>query len=738
MSASIELARGAVNAVIEIDPLRIDIRRDGRRIVHRLTLWVARCEVDDRFVQVTEGVIASERLGARARPALTRVAAVSKTRATLEIALESGGHAQLTIALRNGGSVELRLRVRNASSRLAIEWDRRDGESFAGLGARHHPKVDHADRAVQLGADRRYLGPACPPDLVGEGGTPQGDYAPVPWLQSSRGYAVWCRNDSNGVRFEMTDAVRVSARSSAGPLRLRLYTDPEPERRLARWLRDTAALPALLPAWGYGFWKSRDVYQHRSDVENDLTGFRWHSIPLDAIVLDSPWETQYNTWRPNPHQFPDFAGMVARLREAGVRTVVWIVPWTNLDSSGAQIPPDPLSQALHAEPASNYAEAAREGHLVHGADGRALVAKWWMGTGSPIDLTSASAERWWRDQAREVLETGVSGIKADDGEGYYFPDDVRFAGGGSGANAAWRFGLRYRESTQRALDEIHGPGEGVLFGRCGWTGQQALGVLWAGDQFSDFWSLRVLVASAISAAHSGFSNWSHDVGGYLGAEGVRRCPPELLIRWLQLGCFTPLMQAHARLEQEPWTYDAATLELYREYVVLHEMLVPYVRAAAAEAAAGGLPIIRPLPLFDAGDERGWSVSDAFGYGPSLWVAPVVEEGAREREVLLPRGEWIETWSGARVTGGEEVVVPAPLERIPVWVRNGAIVITYPREHVATGLGDTPDAQRPLVATLWGDPERPVAARTAEGAVVRWSPKKGWRLPKGRDVRTREL
>ena len=220
---------------------------------------------------------------------------------------------------------------------------------------------------------------------------------------------------------------------------------------------------------------------------------------------------------------------------------------------------------------------------------------------------------------------------------------------------------------QRALDDAHGPGRGVLFGRSGWSGQQADGMLWAGDQASDFWSLRTLVASSIAAAGSGFSNWSHDVGGYLGHRLVERCPKELLLRWVQLGAFTPLMQAHGRLEQEPWTYDRETLELYRGYVLLHEMLNPYLRAAAASAARGGPPILRPASLLDPG---GWEVADAFGVGPALWVAPVVEEGARERDAWLPPGDWIEAWSGARVRGGREVPAPAPLHAIPVWVRAG--------------------------------------------------------------------
>ena len=404
------------------------------------------------------------------------------------------------------------------------------------------------------------------------------------------------------------------------------------------------------------------------------------------------------------------------MRGHGVRTVVWVTPWVNLDSSDGQRPPDAESARMHREPAPNYADGVP--HFVKGPDGEPWVSQWWMGRGSPVDFTSPPAERWWRDQAKRVLALGVEGIKADDGEGFYYPPEVTFADGRSGAEAAWAQGLLYRRSMQRALDDVH-PGSGVLFGRPGWTGQQAVGVTWGGDQPSDFWSLRTLVAATLTAAASGFSNWSHDVGGYLGERLVARCPKELLIRWVQFGCFTPLMQAHGRFEQEAWAYDAETLDLYREYVLLHERLVPYVRAAAATAARTGLPIVRPLLLTDPHDARGWAVADAYGYGPSLWVAPVLEAGAHEREVDLPRGDWIDFWTGEPVAGGGEVVAAAPLGRIPVWVRRGSLIVTYPAETVASGLGE--ERERPLEATLWGEPACGRAlARLVDGTEVRWT------------------
>jgi alpha-glucosidase (family GH31 glycosyl hydrolase) len=816
----VALARGRTRVRVGLDPLRVDVVRDGRTVVAGLEPWAVDGTVDDRFVRVTEGVVPREELDpedqivdARAVPSAgtpghdgtgqgapggpdeddpgipaALLAARPSDAVTLALRFRSGRTGTLRVSLPSDDVVHVDLtsdapprpataprparRSRGAEPeagpgphlRTGVRWAA-DGARLTGLGARHHPSVDHAGRAIQLGADRRYLGPGCAPALAERGGIPQGDYAPVPFLQSDAGWAAWLDTAGNGTRFDLEDGlVSPSVRTVAGPLRLRLHLQSTPTARLRAFARRTGR-PALLPAWGYGFWKSRDIHQHQDEVMEDVHGCRWHDIPVDAVVLDSPWETNYNTWRPNPHQFPDFAGMVSRLLDDGVRTVVWVTPWVNVDSAGGQSPSDPASIRMHRRPAETYAEGARARAYVrppaaevreHAREIRSTMkragddelqgvpdaeipylAQWWMGRGSPIDFTGPG-EAWWRAQAEEALRLGVRGIKADDGEGYYLPEDVRFTDGSTGATRAWRWGDDYRRSMRRALQNAH-PGDGVLFGRSGWTGQQATGMLWGGDQASDFWSLRVLLAATVSAAHSGISNWSHDVGGYLGDAGVKRATGELLVRWAQLGCFTPLMQAHARLEQEPWTYDHETLALFRGAVLMHEMLVPYVRAAARTAARTGLPIVRPLSLLDPSDGALWGVPDAFAYGPSLVVAPVVDEGVRERTVPLPRGRWIETWSGREVVshGGTTTHVDAPLDRTPVWVRAGAIVVSHPAHHVARGLGTAADADVPYVATLWGTPAHGRSlAHLPDGTAVRWV-RGRWDLPAGYDVTTAE-
>jgi alpha-glucosidase (family GH31 glycosyl hydrolase) len=725
MPVDMGIERGPLSVEITLEPFVFSLERDGRPLLAEAGVWAAEGTFDDQFVLFTEGVIHREQLAPMQRAASAEVLSARESSLTLRLELADRRSATLTVSLAQPERLSLDIDVARAPLRLALDWRRRQDECFVGLGARHGTRLDHAGRSIVLGADRRYTGPDCPDEMLALGGIPQGDCAPMPYFCSSGGYSVWAVSDANGARFDFSgERTSVSTRAHAGPLRLEIFCACTPAARLRAFCRQTG-FPALAPEWGYGFWKSRDIYEHQDDVLEDLGALRAHGIALDAIVIDSPWATQYNTWEFNPHQFPDARGMIAHLRENGVRTVVWCTPWVNLDSRDGQIAPQPQSERMYSRPASNYARGADAGHFVRDATGRPLVSQWWMGSGSIVDFTSPAATRWWQAQVQRVLALGVEGVKMDDGDGYYIPPDARLADGRAGASAAWALGGLHRAALQRSLDEVH-PGRGVIFGRSCWSGQQATGFTWAGDQASDFWSLRALVVASLSAAASGISNWSHDVGGYLGYRLVQRCPPELLIRWVQFGCFTPLMHAHSRLPQEPWLYGGRVLDLYRAYVLLHEQLVPYVRAAAATAARTGLPIIRPLCLIDPGDARGWEITDAYGYGPAMWVAPVLHDGAREREVPLPRGDWLQTWDGVRVRGGRELAVPAPLQQIPVFVRAGSIIVSHPAEHVATGLGDVPESRRPLEATLWGKPPLARASsRLADGTTVRWRQRSGW-------------
>jgi hypothetical protein len=302
----VDVVRGAVSVSVALRPFEVTIRR-GRRVVRGLGVRLHDGVVRDQFVQWTEGVIAHEDLGDPVDAGAVLEIEPREDGVLLLLELTDGARAALSVTLPDRDRVLLRLEPARPSLRLAYVWRGHPEEHFTGLGARHGLGVDQRERTIQLGADRRYTGPECPPDMLDVGGIPQGDYAPIPFVLSSRGWGAWLETAGNGARFKLSDEVSVSARAAAGPLVLHLFCDPTPAARLRRFLT-LVGLPALLPEWAYGHWKSRDVYEHQRDVEEDFDGYVAHTIPLDAIVIDSPWETQYNSWEFNPHQFPDAPG----------------------------------------------------------------------------------------------------------------------------------------------------------------------------------------------------------------------------------------------------------------------------------------------------------------------------------------------------------------------------------------------------------------------------------------------
>ncbi len=412
--------------------------------------------------------------------------------------------------------------------------------------------------------------------------------------------------------------------------------------------------------------------------------------------------------------------MVRMMRADGVRTVVWCTPWVNLDSRDGQIPPQPESERLHREPAPNVRAGGRRRALRPGSERRAVRAR--SGGWGPARRSISRAptpRRGGASRSSACWRSGSRGSRPTTGTATTSPTTQGLSDGRAGAEAAWDLGGLHRRALQRALDEIH-PGSGVLFGRSGWTGQHA-----DRRHVGRRSGVGLLVAARACHRHpvgrrSGFSNWSHDVGGYLGHRLVERCPPELLVRWLQFGCFTPLMQAHARMPQEPWNYGERVLDLYRGYAL---------------AARDARPL-HPCRRRDRGPHRAAdhpaALPDRSRRPPRmvdhrrLRVRPgaVGRAGARRRRPRA-RGAATPRRMDRDVVGTAGPCALGPMSSsthrssaIPVWVRAGSIVVTYPAEHVARGLGDVPESDRPLVATLWGVPRLGrAAARLGDGTRV---------------------
>ena len=375
--------------------------------------------------------------------------------------------------------------------------------------------------------------------------------------------------------------------------------------------------------------------------------------------------------------------MVRRVHEAGYKLVLWHTSWINSRSSTPGEPGFADKILLHAE---NYDEAAAHGYFVKRPDGTPYIGRWWKGEGSLIDFTNPAAKAWWQDQVRQVIhlngQEGADGFKDDDAEGS-FQGDVRFADGTSPELMRNRYAVLYNNAMEDLIQKDL-KGNGVLFARSVTQGANGIGFLWGGDNESSFSpenGLPTVIKAGLNAGMSGMPLWTADLGGYL--KTATTPDPVVEARWTEYSAFSPTMEILSQANTQPWNWDAKSggtraLDIYRKYAVLHMSLFPYRYAAAQEAARTGMPLMRALALVDQNDAQARTRQDEYMFGPDLLVAPVEDE-ATERPVYLPKGDWVDFWTGTQIPGGRTIVVPAPLDVLPLFVRAGAVLPKIPED-----------------------------------------------------------
>jgi len=649
-------------------------------------------------------------------------------------------------ASADGGAIELRYPVdgRTITARLSapregvvryevVDWDgpppdrleiqlaAAAGEHFYGLGEKF-------DRLDQAGKVARVLAVDAP------GAKGDRSYKVAPWFVSSRGYGFFFDSSAESeIDLAAGHGDRVALRTGHGRLAFELMGGPTPADALARYTAATGR-PALPPAWAFAPWLSSDHWRTGGEVRYAVSRYRELGIPGSVFVFDSPWEVSYNDFRWNQTQFAaggtyqgahydGFASsgeMMRFLDDHGFRVVLWLTPFVDLESNDEGVPGQETGRS------ALYDEAADAGYLVEDAGGDPLVVDWWKGRGSPIDFTNPAARAWYQDHLRRLVDDSggvVGGFKADDGESDFIPLAARYADGSTGAEMRNRFSVEYQRATWQVLGE-----EGVLLARSGFSGAQAFPGHWAGDNepnFSRDNGLAGVVVAGLSAAMSGYAVWGHDIGGYQVTGGVS-APEELFTRWAEFGALSPIMQIHRKVEgdrQFPWSYGEAALDAYRRWAALHVALFPTFYSYAAAATRTGLPILRPLPLAFPGDESLAAVDDAFLIGEWLLAAPILGEGAREREVPLPAGAWYDFDTGEPAVGGAAVRWASDdLARMPLYARAGAIVpmieepvdTLVPPGQAGEGLRTWSGA---LAARVYPDPAAPSRFELWDGGAI---------------------
>ncbi len=460
---------------------------------------------------------------------------------------------------------------------------------------------------------------------------------------------------------------RLTMRACGGPMRWYLLAGPTATDVLRRFTELTGRM-RLPPLWVLGYHQSRWSYTPAQRVLQVAAEFRRRRVPCDAIHLDIDYMDGYRCFTWHPQRFPDPPGLVGALHEQGFKLVTIIDPGIKTDRSYKA-----------------FGDGLDNGVYCTLADGSLYRGPVWPGDCCFPDFSRASSRAWWGKQCQALTDVGVDGLWNDMNEPTVFgptsstlPDCVRHDGDGHPTTHGAVhnvYGLLMARASAEGL-EAHRPDRRTfVVTRSGWAGLQRYAMNWMGDNTSTWEHLRLTVPMIANLGLSGLAFTGPDTGGFAGD-----CEPELLTRWLQLGVFTPFLRNHSAMgtaDQEPWAHGEPYESINRQSIELRYHLLPYIYTAFRQCSASGMPMLRPLFLMWPHDLQAAAVDDQFMFGDALLVAPVLEPGARQRDVYLPSGAWYDWWSGRRLAGGRTVGVDAPLDRLPIFARAGAIVPAWP-------------------------------------------------------------
>jgi alpha-D-xyloside xylohydrolase len=503
-------------------------------------------------------------------------------------------------------------------------------------------------RLDNRGVDRDYLG-------LGQNTGSLYTSGRAPFYLTSRGYGVYARSQARG-RFTVAVAGKTGFWFDEPRLTYNVIYGPGYYDVLGRYTA-LAGGPFMPPLWAFGsIWWADDFHRDlrglataQDSVIDLATQLQQRRIPAAALMVDRPFGTGQNGWGNMDWDasFPDPPRMVADLRARGLELVVWIAnrAWNGL-----------------------YTEGNAQGLLFPAS----------VNVGPAADLRNPAAYAWMKGKLATFPDLGVKGYKIDRGEQNEHPDAVQ------NQNVTL-----FARLADESLAARHGAGAGFVFARNVADVGRRHAAVWNGDAQASFQGLRYSVAAALRSGMIVMPMWGSDTGGYLRNAGSP--DDELFARWFGFSAYSPMMEVLVGDGHTPWYHHApALVEIARKHAAIHHDLIPYVRSFMHAASSSGVPVMRPL-LFEFPDDpeaaRLVELADQYLYGSELMVAPVLAAGATSRAVYLPAGagRWLD-YNGRRQVGAGPgmVTADAPLDTIPVFVREGAIV---PRGDILRGNND---------------------------------------------------
>lgn len=541
-------------------------------------------------------------------------------------------------------------------------------EAFYGFGEKFTPLNKWGDEIVSWAVDSGSV-------------TSHRSYKNVPFFMSTAGYGVFVHTSYPVVyRMGTESSASYAFHIDDSQLDYFLIYGPSFKTILKQYCNLTGYAP-VPPKWSFGFWISRAGYRSQDEALSIIREMRARDFPCDVLSLDPWWmgDPPWSTMEWDKVNFPDPAGMIANLREQGVRTCLWITPY---------IP----------EGCTQYEEGKANGYFIKREDGSIspVMEAFAGGESAAVDFTNPEAVQWFLAQLNSLLDMGVAVFKTDFGE--QAPIDAVYHNGRSGLAMHNLYPLLYNgavwELTRRKF------GRGLTWGRSGYAGSQRYPVQWGGDSYASFPQMTGQLRALLGYGLSGVPFCSHDIGGFdypplafdqfdvnprdlYSDENQARLAeyprdPRLYVRWLQFGAFSSHMRAHGKGAHEPWAFGKEAETIARQYLNLRYRLLPYIYSEAVRSAHSGLPMARPLVLDYQHNRNVHNIDLQYLFGADMLVAPVVRPDDRVT-VYLPEGHWVDYWTKQVTPGGRWLDVDAPLDILPLWIRAGAIIPMGPAQ-----------------------------------------------------------
>jgi alpha-glucosidase len=452
-------------------------------------------------------------------------------------------------------------------------------------------------------------------------------------------------------------------RMDGGPLRCWVVVGT-PARVLLVWASLTGA-PALPPAWALGHHHARGGFGSEQEVRRIVSGYQERGLPLDAVHLDIDHYDEHQMFTVDQERFPKPALLAKELRQDGIRLVSVVDPAVRAAGGNAV-----------------YDGGVAEDAFVRDASGQVVRGVAWPGEAVFPDFTHARVRAWWGGLYEERLAQGFTGFWHDMNEPTSFaafgettlPRSARHSlegRGGDHREAHNVYALCMARAAFEGLRELVPQERPFVFSRSGWAGLQRYGGTWSGDVATGWPGLRASLSLVLGLGLCGVPYSGPDVGGSDGSPS-----PELYLRWFQLAAYLPLFRTHASVRagrREPWEFGPQVLEHARVALVERRRLLPYFVTLAHLARRTGAPYVRPVWWTAPEDRALRDCEDAFLLGDHLLVAPVLDPDTERRAVRLPRGRWYDTVTERVYEGPGQVLLDAPVSRIPVLARAGAVI-----------------------------------------------------------------